>query len=65
MEEEVGERSRSSSECSELEEEVDEDQEERLTDVIKGGRGGTRGAESSGERSYGLNGTSSSAVTVR
>lgn len=47
----VGERSRSGSECSE--ERAVEDQEERLADVMKGGRGGVRQAESSGEYSYG------------
>ena len=49
----VGERSRSGSECSELEEKEFEDQEERLADVINGGRGGARKAGSSGENSYG------------
>ena len=48
----VGERSRSDREWSELVERVMEDQE-RLADVIiKGGRGGGRGVQSSGEDSY-------------
>jgi len=40
----AGKRSRSGSECSELEERDVEDQEERLADVIKGGRGGAKEA---------------------
>jgi len=38
------ERSRSGSECSELEERVVEDEEERMAAVIKGGRGGAKEA---------------------
>ena len=49
----VGERSRSDSGFSEVTEKLTEDQEDRLPDVMKGGRGGAREAKSSGEDSWG------------